>query len=190
MRRGLIIMAATLRPAADGPAWTPVENVAIARVLAEIGYLLDIRGDNPFKIRAYRNAAQAVRDWGERVATMPVADVRAIPGIGKDIAAKIAELVETGGSAFHRELAAEFPAGVLDVLRLQGVGPKTAALLYKTLGVGSVDDLRRRSRPAPCATSRGWGPARKPRCAKPSKTTSRSPGATLHPRSGNRPTRC
>ena len=160
MRRGLIIMAATLRPAADGPAWTPVENVAIARVLAEIGDLLEIRGDNPFKIRAYRNAAQAVRDWGERVATMPVADVRAIPGIGKDIAAKIAELVETGGSAFHRELAAEFPAGLLDVLRLQGVGPQTAALLYKTLGIGSVDDLKAALAAGTVRDVKGMGPGK------------------------------
>jgi DNA polymerase (family 10) len=137
-----------------------VENVAIARVLAEIGDLLEIRGDNPFKIRAYRNAAQAVRDWGERVATMAAADVRAIPGIGKDIAAKIAELVETGGSAFHRELAAEFPAGLLDVLRLQGVGPKTAALLYKTLGIGSVDDLKAALAAGSVRDVKGMGPGK------------------------------
>jgi DNA polymerase (family 10) len=131
----------TLRPRPTAAAPLPVENVAIARVLAEIGDLLEIRGDNPFKVRAYRNAAQVVRDCGERVATLAAADLRALPGIGKDIAGRIAELVETGGSSFHRELAAEFPAGLLDVLRLQGVGPKTAALLYKELRIGSVDDL-------------------------------------------------
>ena len=116
-------------------AIVPVENVAIARVLAEIGDLLEIKGENPFKVRAYRNASQVVRDSAERVAGLSPADLRALPGIGKDIAGRIAELVETGGSTFHRELAAEFPAGLLDVLRLQGVGPKTAALLYKEIGV-------------------------------------------------------
>ena len=118
-----------------------MENVAIARVLAEIGDLLEIRGDNPFKVRAYRNASQTVRDCGERVAALSPADLRGLPGIGKDIATRITELIETGGSTFHRELAAEFPAGLLDVLRLQGVGPKTAALLYKELRIGSVDEL-------------------------------------------------
>ncbi len=124
------------------PAPVTVENVAIARVLAEIGDLLEIRGDNPFKVRAYRNAAQVVRDCGERVSSLSAAELRALPGIGKDIASRVTEIAETGGSAFHRELAAEFPAGLLDVLRLQGVGPKTAALLYKALGIGSVADLQ------------------------------------------------
>ncbi|AMY10964.1 DNA polymerase/3'-5' exonuclease PolX [Luteitalea pratensis] len=119
-----------------------MENVAIARVLAEIGDLLEIRGDNPFKVRAYRNASQVVRDCGERVASLSAADLRGLPGIGKDIATRVTELIETGGSTFHRELAAEFPAGLLDVLRLQGVGPKTTALLYKELRIGSVDELK------------------------------------------------
>lgn len=118
-----------------------MENVAIARVLAEIGDLLEIRGDNPFKVRAYRNASQVVRDCGERVASLSAADLRGLPGIGKDIATRVTELIETG-STFHRELAAEFPAGLLDVLRLQGVGPKTTALLYKELRIGSVDELK------------------------------------------------
>jgi DNA polymerase (family 10) len=137
-----------------------VENVAIARVLAEIGDLLEIRGDNPFKVRAYRNAAQVVRDAGERVAALSPADVRALPGIGKDIAARIAELVDTGGSTFHRELAAEFPAGLLDVLRLQGVGPKTAALLYKTLGIGSIEDLTKALDSGAVRSVKGMGPGK------------------------------
>ncbi len=137
-----------------------MENVAIARVLAEIGDLLEIRGDNPFKVRAYRNAAQVVRDAGERVAALSPADVRALPGIGKDIAARIAELVDTGGSTFHRELAAEFPAGLLDVLRLQGVGPKTAALLYKTLGIGSIEDLTKALDSGAVRSVKGMGPGK------------------------------
>jgi len=120
-----------------------VENVAIARVLAEIGDLLEIRGDNPFKIRAYRNASQVLLDHPERVSGLAAADLRALPGVGKDIAGRVTELIQTGVSTFHQELAAEFPAGLLDVLRLQGVGPKTAALLFRELRVGSIDDLTR-----------------------------------------------
>lgn len=142
------------------PARILVENVAIARVLAEIGDLLEIRGDNPFKVRAYRNASQVVRDCGERVAAMAPADLRGLPGIGKDIAGRIAELIETGGSTFHRELAAEFPAGLLDVLRLQGVGPKTAALLYKELGIGSVDDLKAALARGAIRGVKGMGPGK------------------------------
>ena len=70
-----------------------MENVAIARVLAEIGDLLEIKGENPFKVRAYRNASQVVRDNPERVAALSPAELRALPGIGKDIAGRIAELV-------------------------------------------------------------------------------------------------
>ncbi len=147
------------RPGA-APPQPAVENVAIARVLAEIGDLLEIRGDNPFKIRAYRNAAQVVRDCAERVAGLSPADLRALPGIGKDIATRITELVESGGSTFHRELTAEFPAGLLDVLRLQGVGPKTTALLYRELGVGSVDDLRQAIATGAVRRVKGMGPGK------------------------------
>jgi DNA polymerase (family 10) len=137
-----------------------VENVAIARVLAEIGDLLEIRGDNPFKVRAYRNASQTVRDCGERVAALSPADLRGLPGIGKDIATRITELIETGGSTFHRELAAEFPAGLLDVLRLQGVGPKTTALLYKELRIGSVDELKQALDSGRVRGVKGMGPGK------------------------------
>ena len=143
-----------------------MENVAIARVLAEIGDLLEIRGDNPFKVRAYRNASQVVRDCGERVAGLTPADLRALPGIGKDIAARVTELVETGGSPFHRELAAEFPAGLLDVLRLQGVGPKTTALLYRELGVGSVDELKQAIASGAVRGVKGMGPGKEAALAK------------------------
>ena len=137
-----------------------MENVAIARVLAEIGDLLEIRGDNPFKVRAYRNAAQVVRDCGERVAALSAADLRGLPGIGKDIATRVTELIETGGCTFHRELAAEFPAGLLDVLRLQGVGPKTTALLYKELRIGSVDELKAAIASGSVRGVKGMGPGK------------------------------
>jgi DNA polymerase (family X) len=119
-----------------------VDNLAIARVLAEIGDLLEIKGENPFKIRAYRNAAETVTHAPAAVSAMSEADLRALPGIGKDLAAKIAELLETGSIAYHQDLLQEFPPSILDMLHLQGVGPKTVAMLYRELNVRTLDDLQ------------------------------------------------
>ena len=120
---------------------TAMDNLAIARVLAEIGDLLEIKNENPFKIRAYRNAAETVAHHPDRVAALAPADRLALPGIGKDLAAKIGELVDTGAIAYHQELLQEFPPTILDLLHLQGVGPKTVALLYHHLGIRTLDEL-------------------------------------------------
>ena len=118
-----------------------MENLAIARVLAEIGDLLEIKNENPFKIRAYRNAAETVAHATERLADLSPAERLAIAGIGKDLAAKIGELVDTGSIGYHQDLLREFPVTVLDLLNLQGVGPKTASLLFRELHIGSLDEL-------------------------------------------------
>src|SRR5437588_229166 len=81
-----------------------------------------------------------------------------IPGIGKDLAARIREIAETGESAYHRELVAEFPPSVLDILHLQGVGPKTAATLYRELGVRTLDDLEQAARSGRVRALKGMGP--------------------------------
>jgi histidinol phosphatase-like PHP family hydrolase len=123
-----------------------VENLAIARVLKEIADLLEIRDENPFKIRAYRTAAETLVHEAEPVAGLTPAQRLALPGIGKDLAAKIGELVDTGGIKYHQELLKEFPPTILDLLRLQGVGPKTVARLYKELGIGTLDELEQAAR--------------------------------------------
>jgi DNA polymerase (family 10) len=119
-----------------------VDNLAIARVLSEIADLLEIKSENPFKIRAYRNAAETVIHAPTPVALLADTDLRALPGVGKDLAAKIAELAATGAISFHQDLLQEFPPTILDMLHLQGVGPKTVALLYRELGVRTLDDLQ------------------------------------------------
>jgi DNA polymerase (family 10) len=134
-----------------------VENLAIARVFAEIADLLEIKNENPFKIRAYRNAADTIAHLGEPVAALSSADRLSIPGIGKDLAGKIAELLETGRSAYHQELLQEFPPTILDLLRLQGVGPKTVASLYRGLGIRSLDDLERAARDGRIRALKGMG---------------------------------
>ena len=119
-----------------------MNNLAIARVLAEIGDLLEIKNENPFKIRAYRNAAETIVHLGTQVAEMTGAERLAIPGVGKDLAGKLGELVETGAVRYHQELLAEFPPTILDLLHLQGVGPKTVSLFYSGLGIRTLDELR------------------------------------------------
>jgi DNA polymerase (family 10) len=88
-------------PAAASPRPLLMDNLAIARVLAEIGDLLEIKNENPFKIRAYRNASETVAHHPNRIATLAPAERLALPGIGKDLAAKIGELVDSGVIAYH-----------------------------------------------------------------------------------------
>ena len=118
-----------------------MDNLAVARVLAEIGDLLEIKNEKPFKIRAYRNAAETIAHHPDRIAELSPADRLALPGIGKDLAGKIGELVESGSIKFHQDLLEEFPPTILDLLHLQGVGPKTVALLYHHLGIRTLEDL-------------------------------------------------
>jgi DNA polymerase (family X) len=120
-----------------------LDNQAIGRILREIADLLEIKNDNPFKIRAYRNGADVVANHPHPLASLDAAGLREIPGIGKDLAARILEIGETGGTAYHRELVAEFPPTILDLLHLQGVGPKTVATLYRELDIRTLDDLQR-----------------------------------------------
>jgi DNA polymerase (family 10) len=134
-----------------------VDNLAIARVLAEIGDLLEIKSENPFKIRAYRTAAETVTHAPARVADLSPADRLALPGIGKDLAAKIGELVETGAIRYHQDLLKEFPPTILDLLHLQGVGPKTVALLYRELAIRTLGDLEKAGRDGRIRGLKGMG---------------------------------
>ncbi len=134
-----------------------MDNLAIARVLAEIGDLLEIKGENPFKIRAYRNAGETVAHETRRVASLTPAERLDLPGIGKDIAARIGELADTGVMPYHQALLQEFPPTILDLLNLQGVGPKTVARLYADLGVRTLADLEQAARDGRIRAMKGMG---------------------------------
>ncbi len=134
-----------------------MDNLAIARVLAEIGDLLEIKNENPFKVRAYRNAADTIAHLGTRLADLTAAERLGIPGIGKDLAAKIAELLDTGSVRYHQDLLQEFPPTVLDLLNLQGIGPKTVSLLYRELGIRTLDDLEQAARDGRLRALKGMG---------------------------------
>jgi DNA polymerase (family 10) len=135
-----------------------LDNLAIARILGEIADLLEIKNENPFKIRAYRNGADIVANHPHDLGTLDAAGLRDIPGIGKDLAARICEIAQTGDAEFHKELLAEFPPTILDLLHLQGVGPKTVATLYQQLGVRTLDDLERAATDGRVRALKGMGP--------------------------------
>ncbi|MGH9254694.1 MAG: DNA polymerase/3'-5' exonuclease PolX [Vicinamibacterales bacterium] len=134
-----------------------MDNSQVAQVLAEIADLLEIKGENAFKIRAYRTAADTIGTWADPVARMNDAQLRELPGIGKDLAAKVHELVDTNQCRFHQELLQEFPPTILDMLRLQGVGPKTVALLYGVLNIRTIDELAEAARSGRLRSLKGMG---------------------------------
>jgi DNA polymerase (family 10) len=134
-----------------------VDNRQIAQVFADIADLLEIKGENAFKIRAYRTGADTLRAWADPVARMDDKALRGLPGIGKDLAAKIRELADTGTCLYRDELLQEFPSSILDMLRLQGVGPKTVGLLYSALHVRTIDELAQAARAGRLRAIKGMG---------------------------------
>jgi DNA polymerase (family 10) len=135
-----------------------VDNLPIAQVFSEIADLLEIKGENLFKIRAYRSAADTIRAWADPVTRMDEKQLLELPGIGKDLAKKIRELADTGTCGFYQDLLQEFPPTILDLLRLQGVGPKTVALLYSSLNIRSVDELVEAAKAGRLRALKGMGP--------------------------------
>jgi DNA polymerase (family 10) len=120
-------------------------NAEIARAFEEIADILDFQGANPFRVRAYRNAARQISHLSESLEAIQADCNRSlteIEGIGKDLADKICTLITTGDLPLRKELAAQVPASVLTLLRIPSVGPKKAALLYKELNVATLDQLR------------------------------------------------
>lgn len=134
-----------------------LDNTAVARVLGQIADLLEIKGENAFKIRAYRNAADVVAHAAEAVGDMDAAALREWSGIGKDLAARIVEIAATGDCEVRQDLLREFPVTLLDVLALQGVGPKTAARLHHELGIASLSDLEAAARAGRVRGLKGLG---------------------------------
>ena len=138
-----------------------MQNPDIARLFDEVSDLLEIKGENPFRIRAYRNAARTIRDFPE-----PLSDVVArgtpaltdLPGIGSDLAEKISTIIATGELPLHKQLAAKLPSGLLDLLRIPGLGPKRVKLLYTRLKIRSAADLAKALAAGRVRKLKGFGP--------------------------------
>ena len=122
-----------------------MNNAEIAALFEQVAQLLEFKGENPFRVRAYRNAARTIGDLSRSVAEMVYGaeDLTALEGIGKDLAKQLEELIRSGSLPTFEELKAEVPEGVLAILRVPGLGPKRAAALYRELHVASLADLRR-----------------------------------------------
>ncbi|MCI0332380.1 MAG: helix-hairpin-helix domain-containing protein [Planctomycetes bacterium] len=122
-----------------------MNNRDVAATFDEIADLLEFQDANPFRVRAYRNAARRINDLTEplaKIAADPTRELTDLDGIGKDLAQKIGELLDTGSIAMLEELRSAIPGGVLAMVRIPGMGPKKAAALHKELGITSLDALR------------------------------------------------
>ena len=121
-----------------------MKNREVASCFKKMAEMLEIKGENRFRIRAYQRAAQNIENLAEDIATVVERkELDALPGIGKDLAKKIAEIVETGTMRAYEDTRKEIPAGLLEIVTIQGIGPRTAKMLFDELQVTSVDDLER-----------------------------------------------
>ena len=139
-----------------------MDNQAIARRFHRLAALMDIRGDDPFRLRSYRNAAEAIEVWPTPLKEIAekegVAGLQEIPGVGKAIAGKVIELLEKGSFDAWDRLTAETPETVLDLTDIPGIGPKTAALLHQRFKVSSLADLKAFASSGGLAMVDGIGP--------------------------------
>ena len=135
-----------------------MSNDEIAEIFEQIARLLELKGENPFKIRAYSNAARALETLSEDLAKMIEEDrLREVEGIGKAIAEKITALVQTGRLEYYEKLCEEFPPEIFVLFELQGLGAKKIKTLYETLGVSSITKLERACKEGRVAPLAGFG---------------------------------
>src|ERR1700722_14879538 len=130
----------------------------VAAVLDEIGTLLELQGENSFRCNAYHNGARAIaqleEDLGEVVRQ---GRLTSIPGIGDTLRDKITTLVTTGKLPFYEDLKAKVPAGLVEMLRIGGLGPKKVKALHDELGIDTLDKLRQACESGEVAKLRGFG---------------------------------
>jgi len=133
-------------------------NDEIATCLRQIGRLLELKDENPFKSRAYHNGARAIESNSTPVARLVEAGkLDELEGIGAALREKITTLVATGHLTYFEQLKAEFPDGIFDLLDLEGLGPKKAKVLFRELGIGSLEDLEARCRAGQVEKLDGFG---------------------------------
>ena len=137
-----------------------MENIQIAKTFDEVADLLEIQGANPFRVRAYRNAARTIGTLDRPVETILKGDGHALqelPGIGADLAGKIVKICRSGGLPLLTQLTHKTPESLVALLRIPGVGPKRAKVIYEQLGVKTLAGLERAARAGRVAGLRGMG---------------------------------
>jgi len=137
----------------------PVHNSDVADLFNEIADLLEIKGSNQFRVRAYRNAARTVGALSQSVEDLLARneDLTRLPGIGKDLSGKIGEIVKTGKLRLLEELKAELPPGLSDLMKIGGLGPKRILILHQKLGISDVNELRKAVSEKKIRELRGFG---------------------------------
>jgi DNA polymerase (family X) len=135
-----------------------MEKDKVAEILVEIGVLLELKGENPFKTRAYANGARIIEGLNEPLAKI-VAEKRLgeIKGIGEALEQKITELVETGKLKYYEELKASIPPGFIEMLQISGIGPKKIRALHDKLGIDSIEKLEAACKSGKVAELDGFG---------------------------------
>ncbi|MFQ5731801.1 MAG: PHP domain-containing protein, partial [Planctomycetaceae bacterium] len=137
-----------------------MRNDDVARIFDQLADLLEIQGANPFRIRAYRNASRTIESLAESVADIAADENRALhdlPGIGKDLGGKIVTIVETGKLPQLEELKEQVPEGVVQMLRLPGLGPKKVGVLFAELGIQNLNQLKEAAENGTIAALKGFG---------------------------------
>ncbi|MBI3189036.1 MAG: hypothetical protein HYZ33_00140, partial [Ignavibacteriales bacterium] len=135
-----------------------MDKKQVSDILDEIGTLLELKGENPFKCRAFHNAARTIgaltHDLNELVQT---GELRNIKGIGQSLTENITEIVQTGMMKYYEELKSSLPPGLLGMLRIQGLGPKRIKILYEKLEIKSVEELKAACEQHKLAKLEGFG---------------------------------
>lgn len=120
-----------------------MKNAELAEIFSDLADILEYQGENRFKLNAYRRASRVLEDMTEDIEAVAAENrLRDLPGIGEAIASKIEEYLETGKMNRFEEAKAEAPSGLMDMLRVPGLGPKTVAMIHKELGISTLDELR------------------------------------------------
>lgn len=138
----------------------PIHNQDIAEIFEKVADLLEIEGANPFRVRAYRNAARVVSGMSQSLADLAARgeDLTRLPGVGQDLTGKIREIITTGDLGLRRELEARTPPALALLLNLGGLGPKRVQLLHQKLGITSTADLKEAAQSGKIKELKGFGP--------------------------------
>ncbi len=138
----------------------PVHNAEIAKIFETLADLLEVEGANAFRVRAYRNAARTLRGYPKSMDSLlqEGADLSELPSIGKDLAGKIATIVETGQLPLLNQVASRTPVALSELMKIEGLGPKRVRTLYKKLKIRSLSDLQRAAERGRIRRLAGFGP--------------------------------
>ena len=137
----------------------PVSNAQIAEIFNNVADILDMEGENTFRIRAYRSAAMSVASFSQSFADIVTRgeEMPKLQGVGKDIEGKIVEIVKTGKLKQLEELEKEVPASLIELMKLPGLGPKKVKVLFDKLGIETFDQMEKAARDGKIAELKGFG---------------------------------